>query len=318
MVFQFYIDKLDGFNKFLYIVRVCKAILPKLSDHSSDNYYKSVHSKYATSLRMLGRNVESIAEFDKLLLEKNDSSTIASIHVSCGYSNLTLVDYPQARECAKKAKATKVKGAWAYHADSIEILASEAEGRFGKLKKLASKARKDKCYISANNMEFDLIEQCNDESQKLDQYRKLWKQAKQDHDTYNMLRSIANCCDIAMNLGLDISEEETHLLLEAYKFSYGQRQNGMFTRCHKALWQFFERHDSLENLLILYRHSSILQRLTGKDTREKDYLARLIKKILEVGSDLTAVDESVKRYFIARALSHNLMSNQHISKLLGV
>ena len=316
-VFHYYADKLHNFNKYLYLVRVCKALLPNLDDYSDNNYHKSIQQKYASSLRMLGRHDESISEFNKLLIEQNDSDTLAAVHVSLGYSYLALEDFSNAIDAANKVKEFKPKGTLSYHAQSVIILASPDEKKYGSLKRLAKKARNDECFVSANNMAFDLIDQHPDEAQKFDLYRKLWKQAKQDRDSYNMLKAVANCCSLAMKLGEDISPDEANLLLEAYRFSCSQRQAGMFAKSHNALWEFFEKHSSIDNLLILFRHSSILQRLTGRDSNEKNYLMRLVETISKSKTDLSGLNENIKRYFVARALSHNAMSLQKINKLIS-
>lgn len=316
-VLHYYVEKLHDFNKYLYLVRACKALLPNLDDYSSNNYHKSIQQKYSSSLRMLTRHTESISEFEKLLEEQNDSDTLAAIYVSMGYSYLSLKDYPNAIEISRKVKTIKPKGTMNYHAQSIIILASSDEKKYKNLKTLAKKARNDECYVSANNMAFDLIDQFPEDAQKLNLYRQLWKQAKQDRDDYNMLKAVASCCSLAMKLGEDISADEAKLLLEAYRFSCSQRQAGMFTKSHNALWEFFEKYDSVENLLILFRHSSILQRLTGRDNHEKTYLVRLTNKLSRFKVDLSGLNENIKRYFVARALSHNTMSLQKINKILN-
>lgn len=316
-VLHYYVEKLDHFNKYLYLVRVCKALLPNLANYSDNNYHKSIQKKYASSLRMLARHDESIREFQQLLVEHNDSDTLASIYVSMGYSYLALKDHPRAIDVANKVKSIKPKGKMSYHAQSVIIMASPDDNKYENLKKLAKKARSDESFVSANNMAFDIIDQHPDDSVRLDLYRKLWKQAKQDGDDYNMLKAVSNCCNLAMGLGEDISADETQLLLDAYRFSCSQRQVGMFAKSHNALWEFFEMHNSIENLLILFRHSSILQRLTGRENNEKGYLIRLVNTLSKAKIDLSGCSDNIKRYFVARALSHNAMSLQKINKIIS-
>lgn len=317
MVFHYYVARLERYNKYLYLVKICKAILPKLYGYGDENFVKNIKAKYAESLRMLGHHNESISAFEELLKLKNDVDTVASMIVSCAYSYQSVGDNVRAVSYAQKVKNLKVKGASLYHAESIMILASSAEGKYGKLKRLATKARRDECFVSANNMEFDLIKQCSDPFQRMELYRKIWKQAKNDGDDYNTLRGVANYCELAVDFKQELVENEPALLLEAYRFSYGQRQSEMFRKSHKALWYLFERHDGLENLLILFRHSSILQRLTGKDGREKEYLFKLIKRIGGCESELVGLDDGVKRYFVARALNYNALPAKSVQKLIS-
>jgi hypothetical protein len=91
----------------------------------------------------------------------------------------------------------------------------------------------------------------------------------------------------------------------------------MFSQSHSVLWGLLENAGQVESLLRLFRHSSTLQRLTGKVKTELSYLKRLVGSMQEAGLEQVQrnCDASTIRYFVARANSHNLLNSKQLKAL---
>ena len=70
------------------------------------------------------------------------------------------------------------------------------------------------------------------------------------------------------------------MLLRSY--SYSQRIGNLLDRCHSVLWRMYTRDHLWASVLRLFRFSSFIWRLRGKEDRELQYLIEL--KTLDLGS----------------------------------
>lgn len=313
-VFQYYILRLSDGDKYLYIVRLCAALLPKLSDYDGHNLIKDIRFQYARSLRMLGEHRASIRECELLLQQNNPLIIVASLQVNLAYAYESLGELDEAKKIAEGIKTLKAKGDSVYHAKSILLGLSEDSGKYQKLDRLASKARQEGYTVSSNNMKMEVISELNDPAMQMAEYKKLAERARLDKDAYNMRGALISWMEIAVEHELPISTSEVDSLVEAYKYACSQRQRGMFYQSHAVLWGLLEKAGQIEVLLQLFRHSSTLQRLTGSVEIELGYLRKLVGLVRDIGLQQVAhsCDPSTLRYFAARANSHNLLSSSQL------
>lgn len=313
-IFQYYILRLSDGDKYLYIVRLCSALLPKLSEYDSHNLVKDIRFQYARSLRMLGEHRDSIKESEKLLRQNNPSAIVASLHVNMAYAYQGLGEVDEAKKIAEGIKQLKAKGDSIYHAKSILLGLSDDGAKYQKLEKLANKARHEGYTVSSNNMKMEVIAELNDSTMRMNEYRKLAERARLDKDAYNMMGAMVKWMEIAVENDAPVSSSDVENLVEAYKYSCSQRQRAMFHKSHAVLWGVLEKAGQVEVLLQLFRHSSALQRLTGLVETELKYLRKLTGLIREAGLQQVAqnCDPMTLRYFAARANSHNLLSSSQL------
>lgn len=314
-VFQFFVSKLDQDDKYLFITRLCSSLLPRIQDFDDHALVMDIRYMYARSLRMMLRREESIKEFEKLLPLTQAINRIASIYVNIAYNYKALNRKSLAREYATKAIDTKVKGESLYLAKSIIILVSdEADKKTQSLERLAARARRDNCSTAANNIRFELISELTDPLQQLNEYKNLAERASKDKDIYNKMRAVIDYCDLAVDLGVDLSQREFDELTQAYKYSCSQRQTAMFNQGHAAMWGTLERQGEPDGLVQLFRHSSLLQRLTNQPAEEETYLRKLTKYTQELGVDIVkrVSNANAFRYFAERALSYKLLSPKQL------
>jgi hypothetical protein len=94
---------------------------------------------------------------------------------------------------------------------------------------------------------------------------------------YTRIRALINKAEILQNLHSQrkLSLLELVELTSAYTYLHGQRFGRLFDRCHASLWQIFEEEGDHQRLLRLFRHTSFLWRIRGRDEQEANYLRRL-------------------------------------------
>lgn len=311
-----YIARLDKDDKYLFIVKLCRSVLQKLKGDEYDHLVKGMRYIYARAIRMLGRYAESISEFELLLLDQNTAERTASIYVNLAFSHERLHNLPAAKKAAESAIATKVKGEQLYNARSILLSISSDADKYKRLQRLADQARRHQCFVAAHSMQLTLISQISDPIHRMHAFRKVCETANMESDSYNGYRAMISFAELAVNTDDGLSEIQFRQLLNAYKFACSQRQGPLFNRAHKALWIWLSRLKQLTALHQLFRHSSLVQRLTNKLADEKKYLIELTNYCRAEGFSNVrrSTPEELYRYFIVRAVSYRLVSVQELDR----
>ncbi len=119
-------------------------------------------------------------------------------------------------------------------------------------------------------------------------------------DPYNAHRAATKIAQFAFLQTGEIAQEDLKRLMAAYHYFYGERFGTLFTNSHKALWDYFESANEIENQLALFRHSSFVWRLNGHEDKEKSYLKALEAKGNEVLLLGERIDKNVL-YFLSRS-----------------
>jgi hypothetical protein len=135
--------------------------------------------------------------------------------------------------------------------------------------------------------------------QPTDLLREILHNSRANPDFYNGARAIIELANVK-GLTVPLNDDERERLVGAYSFLYNERLYSLFDRCHDALWRIFERDNDTANLLNLFRHSSFIWRLTGRDEQEIKYLRKLMRNVhdmLERGLSQANRDGA---YFIVR------------------
>lgn len=313
-VFHDYLQRLADSGKYLFVVRLCRALLPKLSEYDEHHFVKNIRLQFARALRMLGEYEEAIAECERLLKEENPAEVRASLYINMAYAYENLEDVSRAKELANSVMKMKRAASSRFHAESIIIGLSDDEHKYKRLVELADKARGKGAKLASNTIRLDIIAEINDPRVQLDEYHKLAELAAKDGDHFNMMRARIWWFELAIELGVDINPKRIENLLDAYIYSCSQRQRQMFMQSHAALWELLERAEQVEGLFKLFRHSSTLQRLTGKVNTELLYLKRLCRYVNLRGFERILQDARMPalRYFASRAINHNLLSKEQV------
>ncbi len=241
-------------------------------------YLDAAHM-YARALRMVGK------ESDAVLLLESALERGAGILIDTAKAGMLLTlalaheDLDQSDEAIKAAR--KVIDLVHQHSDEayeakavIAGLSLSGADLKTELVSLESDARNREQTHSANNIALTLAKESTSVEETLKWLDKVIFTAR---DPYNLTRAIVEkMTAVAAHVGTyQLRDRERQLLNAAYSYSYSQRIGNLLDRCHSVLWQMYTRDRLWASVLRLFRFSSFIWRLLGKDEKEVKYLLEL-------------------------------------------
>ncbi|WP_171048888.1 metallophosphoesterase [Sulfitobacter sp. BSw21498] len=287
-----FIGKLIDGDHFRSASRLCEDILSLLgkgSDLVSEvNFLKYAHAR---SLRMTGQHIDAKVLFEDLdydLLNRPQKQLAKLSYALCLDSMDETADAIQAaKDVIKISKHTNQ----ALHAEVIIAEQTvDEEKKLLQLNRLLRKAEKKKSSVIASNIQLtiaDLARKNGNDSVSL--LRKALEQSILKGDHYTAARSVVDLATHTAQIS-DLNDMERARLVEAYHYLYNERLFTLFDRCHAALWRVFDDKGETTNLLNLFRHSSFIWRLNGRQEREKKYLQMLLDKTQMIAKVITGRD----------------------------
>ncbi|XOK13275.1 metallophosphoesterase [Agrobacterium tumefaciens] len=297
-----FVDALEDGDHFRSIVGLCEDVLDAVgNDDSYEREVNLLRYEYARSLRMTSRLAEARTNFEQLndafLTKKQRQSVQLGLALVLDRQG----DEPGAVEAAKRVIAIDRKSASALHASAIIAEQIQDNGeRVATLKKILVKAQKDDNQALANNISLSLA--ANRRKMGLasdDLLKQIVVTQKKTGDFYNAARAIVELARQSGAVERLTAEERTHLI-EAYHYLFHERLFNLFDKCHAALWELFTHDGDSASLLNLFRHSSFIWRLSGREEQETKYLEKLgtmFGDIIAGGVSQTTRDGA---YFIVR------------------
>jgi tetratricopeptide (TPR) repeat protein len=237
----------------------------------------------ARSLRMIGQPAEARAEFERLNLNTLSKSQRQSAELGLALTLERLNDNTEAANAARRAIALDRNSASALQAQVIiaEQIEDAAE-RTAALRRLLRTALKGSHTVTANNIRLTLAQEEKDDEKAFTLLKEVQAPAAAgSHDFYNNVRAAVELAE-RRSRSSGLGDAERLRLIDAYQFLYSERLVTLFDRCHELLWNEFERSGQIANLLNLFRHSSFIWRLSGRESMEARYLARLVRMVQDV------------------------------------
>jgi tetratricopeptide (TPR) repeat protein/predicted MPP superfamily phosphohydrolase len=297
-----FVDTLQDGDHFRSAAGLCEDVLAVI-EHD-DRYEREVNLlryEYARCLRMTGRHAEARANFEAL-----DDSFLSKQQRQSVQLGLALCldrqgDEPGAAEAAKRAISIDRKSASALHASVIlaEQIRDNDE-RIAELKKILVKAQKNDNQTLANTINLSLATDRRRRGLSSDDLLKqIVVTQKKTGDFYNAARAIVELARQPGAVERLTAEERTHLIA-AYHFLFHERLYNLFDKCHGALWKLFSHDGDAASLLTLFRHSSFIWRLNGREEQETKYLAALAKKFGDLIAGGVSRTNRDGAYFIVR------------------
>lgn len=288
-------------DRFRSIVAFCGEFLQIIPADQDENSLLLLKLQYAHGLRMCGEHQSSIDMINSII-DKLPSNLMPKAYLSLALGYQSLGNNELALRSANQLKKFDSKSNLTGQADVIITEVTGAHDQDKKLRRLESQARKKKNFVTANNIALDLIKKELDVDKVRNQLEIIWTSANESHDYYNATRATIKLGMLAKKNNISLTQQEKLRLIRAYSYCYHQRFRQMFNECHQALWDIFKKSGDLSNLLRLYRHSSLIWRLTENENIENTYATELYSlmpqfSIAEVSSDREKI------YFMARAKS---------------
>ena len=303
-----YLEALLDADKFRDLQHASEELFRLLDAAGRKKEAARVASYHGIGLRMLHQVEESVRVFETALAYAPSDFAkdwYASIFIGLALAHQTLKDHPSAIKAANEVMVRSDQMSVHYHQAKMIIAECSAEEKDKKslikeLSLLEADSRKRDYITSANNMVLkivDLLEGKNEKIQWLDRVI----DSKGDH--YNRIRAAIKKAKILIALGEDkkLGSTERRIISEAYSYLYSQRLGVLFDDCHNVLWRLNASGDRKSFLLRLFRFSSFLWRVFGRDQKETEYLSQL-KVLVPASSDsLEGGDEKNNfSYYTAR------------------
>ena len=293
-----YISSLYKGHHYRMVLVLARDLLARLPE-DQDEMRAFLNYQMGRALRMTGKHSQS-AE----VLESVDSTLLPSsmkrhleLTQALAMQSLGLSD--RAVAIAKQLAKTDSRSSAALQAKAI-LLEENPNTTPDQFLALERKARRNDATVVANNLALDRAQRATtdqiESSRAFDEVLK--STGASDH--YNHVRAIIRKIRLQKNNG-QVTEQDKSLLIGAYHFLYNERLPGLFDDCHAALWDLFVDEMDQENLLRLFRHSSLIWRLRGDSGREHRYLqllARHARTLIERDSGLLHRETA---YYLVRA-----------------
>lgn len=295
-----FVECLDDGSHHRAAADLCADILELIPVEGYTRQRTILELEHACNLRMIRKREEA-----RDLLLGLDFSFLSKWQRQSAQLNLALIyerlgETEDAEKAARDCISTDGRSEMALQAKSILIGQEEnQQHRKEQLKKLRLQSDRKKAYVNANNIAITLASDAKIAGD-LEEARKLLREviagARQQQDFYNGARAIANLAGYLPS-GTLFDSTERRLLMDAYHFAHAERLPSLFDQCHHGLWKAFEAEGDVENLLRLYRSSSFIWRLHGRDSMERSYLEKL--RALQ---NRMAGHSSDRDYFVVRVI----------------
>jgi hypothetical protein len=298
-----YLSALWSGDHYHSAVTFCDQLLPNISEENFPDQCARLKAQFGRSLRMIGSGKRS----QEILLEVEDYQFSASTKQSV-LLNLALAyeddnDAELACEYARKVISIDKHSKAALQARTI-LIESETEDPQRELKLIAHEAlcRRQKANVAANNIAIlRAKESTRTPEEKREILAPIMVVSPETRDHYNQTRAIIELSKLTLDAGRQLGDKELSQLINAYHFLFNERIPGIFDNCHDALWESFAENKDKENLLSLFRHSSLYWRLRGQDRREKRFLTLLAKDMDEATATPFGSLSREAAYFRVRA-----------------
>ena len=298
----------DIFKDSAYYAEEIYNILEKTDLNEEKVYIGKVYGK---TLRMNDQLEDKSIDILTKVLSNDDnflsSADKANVNLNIAYYYNDKEDGDLAIKYANEVKKyAKKDGSMYIGAESvIASFMDSKEKQLAKLRALLSKAKKYNYITSQENLQIQISSIVDDRKEEIERLDRVLKSDTNGVFNYNKVRAIVHKCE-TYNIQDEIcnlSGDDLGQLYIAYTYLFYQNFLDLFDRCHKAIWNYFSHYKNYTELLNLFRYSSFIWRIVGKEEKEKLYIDKLID---DSEFDITkikvtsTVDEMNKSYYCQR------------------
>lgn len=260
---------------------------------------------YGYALRMIGETTRAKEQLLEALAYSFPKSIQQNVMMDLAFCHETLGEMDEAIAYAKNVLKINKKNELAIQATAMIVEQETREPeRTRALVALEQAARRRNLHTAADNISLTLARETENDHEAAALLSKVLKPGRRSKDFYNTARAILEIVNRKIDAGESISDSEVADLVTCYQFVLSERIPWMFQKCNKALWHVFEIKREWENMLTLFRYSSMIWRLRGEEDVEKLYLDKLTAAVEKL--PLAAVRmNKVSSYYFSRQAHHN-------------
>lgn len=301
MVASAYVERLDAGDHYHSVVVLCEdvlALVPAPQQVSLD----VLKVQFSRALRMSGLEERAVAIIEEVDIQRLPRRSRKIALTTLALSHQEMDNTTEALWAAKEVLKLDRDGASAVDAQFVTIQLGDSTDKDRNLKALEQSARKKGFVIVANSIALSRLESSQlDPVSAREILEPVFKSAVQAKDFYNATHASVRVAKITLDLGEELSELEMARLIASYHFLFNERMSSLFDKCHDVLWRCYEADGDIENLLRLFRYSSLTWRLRGEDEREGPYLDKLTS-LVDVGSNSDVRTLNLETaYYLVRA-----------------
>lgn len=275
-----FVEVLRTGDHFQAAAQLCERVLPLIPRQGNERRIDIIRYALARSIRMLGRRTEAAEIFESIDRSHLSKAQRRSIDLEMAL----LHERDDAAEAVRFAKQVLKGGRWdGPGLQAKAILAQQEQDkavRLAELSRLEERARKNGSAVAANNIALTRSSYEKDPAAAVEHLDRVIASAEADGDFFNGTKAIIR----RMRLRRDVEEQSmdnVDRLIRAYQHLHNERGSSLFDQSHDALWDVFRSAGDAENLLRLFRHSSLIWRLRGEEAREDPFLVEIGRFVSE-------------------------------------
>lgn len=296
-----YISALERGDHYYSAATLCGDLLPLIPSSGFEDKAAQLSASYAGALRMNGQHEKAKQIIEGIRDHKMSISDKQSMLIDLAYCHDSLSEEADAKAVAKEVIGLDPNSGSALHAQGLLIeLAKDDPRRLDKLRAFEKRARKEEQTVAAGNAALILAEQANGDLEEVRRILAPIINSKDPNDYYNKTRAVVKLAELSLKKGERLTDAERVHLVRAYHFVFNEQMPNLFDRCHDALWRDFAKRNEVQNLLILFRHSSLRWRLRGQDAKERRYVQRLTSVSKDTLSASAKIDQRELAYYVGR------------------
>jgi len=313
---EFYLRALLDGDHYHNAVIFCDDLVPTIPISGFEEKKATIRAFHARSLRMLGQHEQSKATTLEIINYPTSNSNRQTILLNLALCHHSLNENDDAKKVAEEIIKLDRHSNMALQAKALLIeLETSGPKRTKRLIQMEALCRKEGADVVANNIALLRAREAKDNP---DQVRQILMPVvkpgrnkedlnnKNSSDFYNKTRAALKLAELSLNAGERLSERDLLYLVSAYHFLFNERLPALFDQCHDSLWRTFEKTGEIQNLLTLFRHSSLYWRLSGRDSMEAKYVKKLSNGIGKTISERMSNLNRESAYYLVRATAQSL------------
>ncbi len=315
-------DVLYKGDHYLAATQLCERTIPLLSVEDYAQSIDALRYIFARSTRMLNRPEEAARAFQLIDTSHLSKSQRRNMHLNLALICESTEDHLHAaRWAAEVLKGGKSDGLAIQAKSILAEQLSDPAARLTELATLEDRARKIKAFTAANNI---ALTRADYEVGALDKasahLERVVGSADAAGDFNNGAKAIIRLTRLRQKAGLEQRGDQLSRLIRAYQHLHNERGRQPFNRAHETLWAAFNATGDHENMLRLFRHTSLIWRLRGDEALEDKFIDE-IARFVQNGTFLPGLERELA-YYRARAAAARerqllLASGTGIAPLLG-
>ncbi|MEO6635817.1 MAG: metallophosphoesterase [Devosia sp.] len=278
-----FVEVLRNGDHFRAAAQLCERIIPLVEIEGNEQRIDILRYALARSARMINERewaLETVDAIDRDHLSKSQCRML-NLELALIYAE-TDDDLEAAKWARAVLKGGKSDGLGLQARSILVQQLIDPTERLAELATLEQRARKIKASVVANNIAMKRATfEKGDPALAAEHLDRVVASAEAEGDFYNGTKAIIRLMRLRQKGGEALSTDHVNRLIRAYQHLHNERGGNLFDQSHDALWATFASSSERENMLRLFRHSSLIWRLCGEEEREDPFIEQISRFVSE-------------------------------------